>query len=123
MRKNLNGRWNEDPKRSFFKDFGIKDERGRTVGAIVTVTTPTVCEAGEWQGHMDELDPFEIGDTIVYLDIQASRNGKPFGPSPRTFFAGGDDDPETDRRLQDEIDRRLKSMEKRYRKQFGRSVS
>ena len=94
-------------------NFGIQDEKGREIGAIITtfLVTRILKDNQEDSGYI--CDPKHIGTHIAYR-AQATRNGKQFGASQYENWC------ETEQERNEKIEKYLADAQKRASKKLAK---
>jgi len=102
-------RWYGDPAIRAV-DFGMKDAKGRAIGAKVSIMNVRVeVNTSEWSGY-PVADQHEIGAVLLDVTVNATRDGRRFGAAQGGRLVEDGAEAKT------EIHRRLTSMIKRYAK-------
>ena len=101
-------------------NFDLRDGKGRMIGAVVERCCQFVVARVEPVSWRSLADDFEIGAIVLEINVCAARNGKKFGASFHNFTAGDVADPETETKAAEHIERRLRTMRKRYEKQIAK---
>ncbi len=98
-----------------YRSLDLHDDRGREIGAIILVRTAKVVE--NTRDYDDRrANALPLGAEIVGVVVHATRNRARFGASQALKHIGPPG-PGTDAKVDAEIERRIASMTKRYRKQ------
>ena len=95
-------------------NFGIQDEKGREIGAIITTFIVTRTQIDDPENSWGCIcDPKHIGTHIAYR-AQATRNGKMFGASQQENWC------ETEQERNEKIEKYLADAKKRASKKLAK---
>jgi hypothetical protein len=104
--------WDQRTTRN--ESFGLRDVKGRSIGASVSIMPITVVPVEHWDDScrrwMDGryADEFPVGSQLVAVAVQPTRAGRNFGASVPCKLFGSAEQAEA------EVQRRLSDMRKRY---------
>lgn len=110
----MNGLRNLRHVHSWHVDLGLRDDKGRKIGARVDVLQADVLAAAIAAFSLPELADVPVGTVVGYARVHVTRDGRIFGATPEARFVGSIDAADAAARLKAEVDRRLAAITKRY---------